>query len=74
MSSPALSLAFHLGPIPHSANMVPGHPSAVQPTLSQYRELSPRHTFLAGEVGPAGWHTAQPMPVDLHQTLLRSLP
>lgn len=24
-------------------------------------------------MGPAGWHAAQPMPGDLHQTLVRSL-
>lgn len=25
-------------------------------------------------MGPAGWHAAQPMPGDLHQTLVGSLP
>lgn len=25
-------------------------------------------------MGPVGWHAAQPMPGDLHQTLVRSLP
>lgn len=31
-------------------------------------------SFLGGEVGPAGRQAAEPVPVDLHQTLVGSLP
>lgn len=53
-SSPALSLAFHLGPMAHPPNVIPQHPGRVQPALPQGLQPSSL-SYLPWWRGGSGW-------------------